>query len=138
MTIKLALAAAAALAFAIPTGAMAQSQPGATVTIYRAAPGQQVALLKWLAQQDRVAAEAGAPRSQLYVHTNGDSWDYMIIAPDTTPAQDQALEAAAKKLGVLTGPRVGIELRKYIGYHTDTLANGPTTAADYLASIGEK
>ena len=138
MTLKLILAATAALACSIPTVAVAQSQPAAIVTLYRAAPGQQVALLKWISQQDRIAAEAGVPRNQLYVHTNGDSWDYMMIAPQTTPAQDAALDAAAKKLGLPTGPRVGIELRKYIAYHTDTLVNGPTSAGDFLATIGER
>jgi len=138
MRIKLAFTAAAALAFAVPSMALAQSPPGAIVTVYRAAPGQQVALLKWIAQQDRIAAEAGVPRSQLYVHTNGDSWDYLMIAPQTTPAQDAALEAAAKKLGLMSGPRVGIELRKYIAHHTDTLVNGPTSAAEFLASVGER
>ena len=138
MKIKFAFAAAAALAFAVPTGALAQSAEGQIVTLYRAAPGQQVALLKWLAQQDRIAAAAGVPRSQLYVHTNGDSWDYMIVAPQTTQAQDDALEAAAKKMGLKTGPGVGIDLRKYIAYHTDTLVRGPTSAGDYLTVIGEK
>lgn len=138
MKIKIALVAAAALAFAIPTGAVAQTTEGKIVTLYRAAPGQQVALLKWIAQQDRIAAEAGVPRTQLYVHTNGDSWDYLMIAPQTTPAQDAALDAAAKKLGLTSGPRVGIELRKYIAHHTDTLVNGPTTASEFLATIGER
>ena len=138
MKLNLILAATAALAFAMPTIAVAQDQPGVIVTIYRAAPGHQVALLKWLADRDRIAQAAGVPRSQLYVHSNGDSWDYLIIAPQTTDAQDDAAEAAAKRLGLTSGPRVGIELRQHITYHTDTLASGPTTAAGYLATIGEK
>lgn len=131
------LAAAAATAFAWSAPAASQTVPSATVTLYRAAPGQQVALLKWIAQQERVSAAAGVPASQLYVHQNGDSWDYLIIAPDTTDAQDDAIEAAAKRMGVATGPGVGIELRKYIAYHTDTEVSGPTTAADYLRRIGQ-
>jgi len=138
MEIKLAFAAAAALAFAVPTGAIGQSAPAQVVSLYRAAPGQQVALLKWLEQQERVAAAAGVPPSQFYVHTDGDSWDYMLVAPATTPAQDAASDAAAKKLGVTSGPRSGIELRKYIAVHTDTYVRGPTSVSDYLAAIGEK
>ena len=133
-----AAAAAAALAFVTPSTSWAQTSPGAIITIYRAAPGQQVALLKWLADRDRIAEAAGVPKSQLYVHSNGDSWDYLTIAPQTTDAQDDAQEAAAKRLGLTSGPRVGIELRRFITYHTDTLANGPTSAAQFLTQLGEK
>ena len=136
MKLKFAFAAAVALAFAVPTGAAAQDAQGKIVTLYRAAPGQQVALIRWLAQRDQIAAAAGVSRSQLYVHTNGDSWDYMIIAPQTTAAQDAAQEAEAKKIGATTGPAAGIELRRFIAHHTDTLVNGPTTAGDFLKTIG--
>ena len=138
MGFKLALTAAAALALTLPAVASAQSVGRAIITTYRAAPGHQVELLKWLAQQARIAAAAGVPASQLYVHANGDSWDYLLIAPQTTPAQDDALEAAAKRLGLPTGPRVGIELRKHVGSHADTLVRGPTSVRAYLAEIGEK
>lgn len=57
--------------------------------------------------------------------------------PVTTPAQDAALEAAGKRMGVNT-MRGGIEMRKYITSHTDTFVRGPMSAADYLAMIGEK
>ncbi|MEO6225741.1 MAG: hypothetical protein ABIO80_07830, partial [Sphingomicrobium sp.] len=81
-----------------------------------------------MAQQDRIAAAAGVGRMQLYVHTDGDSWDYMGISPVTTDAQDQAMDAAAKKMGIASGPRVPLELRKYISSHTDTYTIGPLTA----------
>ena len=64
-----------------------------------AALGHQVMLLQWLANQERAATAAGVPASQLYVHQNGDAWDYLLIAPDLTDAQDDAVEAAAKKPG---------------------------------------
>jgi membrane-bound lytic murein transglycosylase B len=133
-------AAAAALACAFATPALAQSQASgrSIVSIYRAAPGHQVMLLQWLAQQDRIAAAAGIAPGQLYAHTDGDSWDYVVIFPQTTPAQDDALDATAKKMGLPYGPRVGIELRKHIASHTDTLVRGPMSASDYLAAIGEK
>jgi hypothetical protein len=139
MKLKLILAATA-IAVSAPFAAQAQApaEPGgATVTLYRAAPGHQLMLLQWLAQQERAAAEAGVPRSQLYVHQNGDSWDYLLIAPELTDAQDDAVEAAAKKLGIPTGPGVGIELRKHIAWHTDTLVAGPTSPADHLRRIGQ-
>lgn len=92
--------------------------------------------MRWLADQDRVSAAAGVAPSQVYVHTDGASWDFMIINPVTTDAQDQAIDAAAKKMGVAYGPRASLEFRKYILEHTDTFTRGPMTAAAYLASLG--
>lgn len=137
MKLKFALAAAAALAFAMPTVAAAQETPHSIVSIYRVASGQQVGFLKWLAHQDEMAASAGVAKSQLYVHTDGDSWDYVVIYPQTTEAQDDAVDAVARKMG-MNPRRGGLELRKIISSHTDTLARGPTTSADYLAWVGEK
>ena len=134
--------AAAAAAGAVASGtivyaqAAAPSEPRAIVSLYHAAPGQQEALLRWLAEQDRVARSAGVAPMQLYVHTDGDSWDFMGINPVTTDAQGQALDAAAKKMGVMSGPRVSLELRKHITSHTDTFTIGPITADQALARLG--
>lgn len=92
-------------------------------------------LLQWLAQQDKIAAAVGIPAAQIYTHTDGDSWDYLMIAPPTTPAQDQALDAAAVKMGLPSGPRVGLELRKHLTSHTDTYVVGPLTAAQQLERL---
>ena len=70
-------------------------------------------------------------------HLDGDSWDYLGIAPVTTPAQDAALDAAAKTMGINV-MRGGIEMRKHVTSHTDTFVRGPTTAAAYLAAVGAK
>lgn len=136
MKIGMIFAAAAACALAAP--AVGQDVPEHIVSLYRAAPGQQVALLKWMARQDQAAQAAGLPASQIYVHTSGDSWDYMVINPVTTKAQDDAVDAAAKKMGIAFGPRGGIEFRTMIASHTDTTSNGPMTAAQILARLGEK
>lgn len=133
------LAAAAAVG-AFATGSMVYAQspaaePRAIVSLYHAAPGQQEALLRWLAGQDRAAQAAGVKPMQLYVHTDGDSWDYMGINPVTTDAQDQAIDSAARKLRMASGPRAGMELRKYILSHTDTYTIGPVTAEQALARV---
>jgi hypothetical protein len=136
------LAAAAALG-AMASGTIVYGQAGAgdppkvRVALYRAAPGQQVALLKYFAAQERAAHAAGVPTGQFYAHTDGDSWDFLAIDPVTTPAQDAASDAAAKKMGLPTGPAASLEFRKYIAMHTDTFAVGPTTPAQYLASAGQ-
>ena len=138
MHTKMLTAAAAALTCAFATPAAAQQTGRAIVSIYHAAPGHQVELLKWLAAQDRVTTAAGVGRAQLYVHTDGDSWDYLMIAPVTTPEQDAAIEAAGKKLGIEAGVRASIDLRKHIASHTDTFVRGPMSAAEILAALGEK
>jgi len=127
-----AAAAAGAIAATSIAYAQAASPPRAIISIYHAAPGHQQALLEWLAQQDRIAAAAGVASSQIYAHTDGDSWDYLMIAPVTTDAQDQALDAAAAKMGLPSGPKVGLELRKHIQSHTDTFVVGPMTASQML------
>lgn len=138
MKLKLILTVAAAAACAFAAPAVGQEPPEHIVSLYRAAPGQQVALLKWMAQQDRASVAAGVAASQIYVHTSGDSWDYLVINPVTTKAQDDAVDAAAKKLGIASGPRASIEFRKMIASHTDTTTNGPMSAAQILARLGEK
>jgi hypothetical protein len=62
----------------------------------------------------------------------------MSIDPVTTPAQDSAVDAAAKKMGMPTGPGAALEFRKYIAMHTDTFAIGPVTPAQYLAMAGQR
>ena len=134
---KLALAAAAgAAAGTIAYAQMPAGPPHSTVTIYRAAPGQQEALLHWLAEQDRASQAAGIPPGQVYIHLDGDSWDFIGITPTTTPAQDEAVDVAARKMGMATGARRALEFRKMISSHTDTFALGPMTAAQAVASIG--
>ena len=133
--ITLTAAAVALASFATP--ALAQASGKAIVSIYHVAPGKQVGFLKWLDQQDRIAAAAGIAKGQLYAHTDGDSWDYVVVNPVTTEAQDDAFDAAGKRMGVNT-LRGGMELRTYLTSHTDTFVRGPMTAAEYLAFVGEK
>ena len=131
--------AAAAAAGAVAAGSIAYAQsaspPRAIISIYHAAPGHQEALLQWIAQQDRVGASVGLPANQVYAHTDGDSWDYLMIAPVTTEAQDQAFDAAAAKMGLASGPKAGLELRKHIQSHTDTFVVGPMTAAQMVERL---
>jgi hypothetical protein len=141
----LAAAAGASTAPAAPVAPAPATAPvragptSATVAIeiYRIAPGQQEAFLKFIALCDQVNIAAGVAPRQLYVHQDGASWDFLLIQPeDYTDAQDAALRAAGQKLGLPTGANFFFEIRKYIAEHTDTAALGPTTAAAYLARTG--
>lgn len=135
MTIKSFTAVAAALSLCLSSASFAAEPGKSIVSLYRAAPGQQLALLKWLAAQDRAAAVAGVIAAQIYVHTSGDSWDYLIINPVTTEAQDDAISAASKKLGLASGPKASLEFRTMIASHTDTYSVGPMTAAQILSGM---
>ena len=105
----------------------------ALVTIYRVATGKQLEFLKWLADQDAIAKEAGVPASQLYAHTDGDSWDYMNIGPALSDEQQAKLDEASRKRGRKTGFSAGLEFRSLISSHTDTFVVGPVSAADLVS-----
>lgn len=133
MKLGLSIACLAA-SLAAPLAAQPADQ-NKIVTLYRAAPGHQLQLLQWLARQDAAGRAAGLPASQLYVHQNGASWDFMIISPVATPEQDRATEAELKRMGGPSGPKLGLEMRQHVAEHSDTFVAGPTTAADWLKRI---
>jgi hypothetical protein len=123
---------------AVTTEARAQDdRPSVTIGIHRVAPGQHVAFLEWMAAQEAVAREAGAPASQLYVHQEGDAWDYIIIAPEVSDEMSDRIDEVARQRGLKTGFQGGLEFRRYIAHHTDTEAWGPTTAQEVLAAAKE-
>jgi hypothetical protein len=115
----------------------AKQPPHARVALYRIAPGKQLDFLKWLADQEAIAKEAGVPPSQLYSHTDGDSWDYMQVAPDLSNEQQAKVDEIAKKHGRKTGFPASLEFRTFVAWHTDTFVIGPATAADMVAAAGK-
>jgi hypothetical protein len=127
--------AACALAAAAPRWTpQDKKEPGrARITIYHVAPGKHLDFLRWMAAQDEVAKEAGVPAVQLYAHIDGDSWDYLGLAPVTTLEQDKKLDEIAAKKGLKTGLPASLEFRQLLASHTDTFAAGPTSAADLVA-----
>jgi hypothetical protein len=131
------------LAFAAPvfaqTAAPRPPVPKVLVEIYRIAPGQHAAFLEAVAKYDEANRLAGLPPRQLYVHSDGADWDFMLIQPAETPKDKQAaLDAAWDKLGLPSGADFFLEFRTYIAEHSDTFAKGPTTAADFLAMRSKK
>jgi hypothetical protein len=128
--IGLVLAASLTMA---AVGAASAAEPGTViVSLYNIAPGKHVDFLKWAADQDALAKEAGIAASQWYAHQDGDSWDYLGIRPVTTPAQDKKVDELMKKRGMKTGMAAGIVLRQYVSRHTDTYAMGPVSAAELV------
>lgn len=121
----------------VPRASAQDEDQSYIISIYHVAPGHHMAFLEWMANQDAVSQEVGLPIGEWYVHTNGDSWDFLQITPDVDPTEEQenAAEAAAAARGLATGPAVGIELRQHITSHTDTYVDGPMTAAAILAAV---
>ena len=106
------------------------------VEIYRIAPGQQQAFLEFIAKCDEANRIAGLPPRQLYVHSDGADWDFMFLQPAHTPPEKAAaLDKAWDQVGLPSGSNFFFEIRKYIADHSDTSTHGPTTAADYLATM---
>jgi hypothetical protein len=50
--------------------------PEKMIEIYHIAPGKQVQFLKLIALYDQANLEAGLPARELYVHSDGASWDF--------------------------------------------------------------
>lgn len=129
---------ALALVMAIGFGAAAvRADPSQRmVEIYRIAPGQHAAFLRFVALCDEANARAGLPPRQLYVHEDGASWDFILIQPaDLTPEQSKALDAAFKELKIPQGGKFFVAIRQYMIEHSDTVATGPTTAAEWLKKL---
>ena len=119
--------------------ASAAEVPRMLVEIYRIAPGQHTAFLEAIAKYDEANRMAGLPPRQLYVHSDGASWDFMLIQPaETPPDKIAALRAAWEKLALPTGADFFLSFRQYIAEHSDTFVSGPTNAADYLATRKKK
>ncbi len=108
------------------------------IEIYRIVPGQHLAFLKMIKLLDEANRMAGVPPRDLYVHSDGASWDFLLIQPaELTPEQSRAVDAAMKKLGAPQGAHFFIEFRVFVAEHTDTFAEGPTTAAEWLKKLDE-
>jgi hypothetical protein len=133
-----AVLALAALSIHAQTAKTESKQPPtARIVLVRLAPGKQLDFLKWAAENEAIAKEAGVPADQVFAHTNGDSWDYMQIAPDLTKEQQAKVDEITKKHGRKTGFPASLEFRTFVAWHTDTMAIGPTTATDLAAMAGK-
>jgi len=139
---SLILSALCAVSIAAATPAWAQEEdeaPTTTIEIYRIAPGQHEAFLKEIARYDEANRLAGVPPRQLFVHSDGADWDFVLIQPTHYPPDKQAaLEKAWKQLGLPSGADFFLNYRRFVAEHTDTVAIGPTSAAAYLATRKNK
>ncbi len=138
MSRRLSVLVATICALVLTTSALAQEkkEPGkAMVSIYRVAPGKHLDFLKWQAAREAVSKAAGVAAAQWYVHTDGDSWDYVSVGPITSADQDKKVEELAAKAGLKTGYAASLEFRQFISQHTDTMTMGPLSPADIVAMV---
>ena len=118
---------------ALPGMASAQDATHrALISIYHAAPGKQLDLLKWFAAREAVDREAGGAPTQIYAHVDGDSWDYLAVGPDIDAATSDRVDALVRKHGMTSGPKASLEFRTMIVSHTDTFVVGPYTASELV------
>lgn len=109
------------------------------IEIYRIAPGQHVAFMKAIASYDEANRLAGLPPRELYVHSDGANWDFLLIQPAEVPEEkSKALAEAWKKLGLPSGAKFFSEFRVFVAEHTDTFAEGPISAKEWLSRLDQK
>ena len=132
----LALLASSVPAFAAPDAPATPAKPERVlIEIYRIAPGQHAAFLEEIARYDEANRRAGLPPRNLYVHSDGADWDFMLIQPAATPPdKSAALDKAWEEMKLPSGADFFLQFRRFIAEHSDTFASGPTTAADFLAT----
>jgi len=126
------------VALLAPLASFAQdSGHQAIVSIYRIAPGKQLDFLKWMAAREAIDREAGLQPTQWYAHLDGDSWDYVAIAPNPDQATSDKADGIARKHGLKVGMASGLELRTLMATHTDTISAGPYSASDLVAHLSQ-
>ncbi len=127
------------LALSVPALAAPPEIGTQQVELYRIAPGKHAAFLRFIARCDEVNRLAGVAPRQLFVHSDGAEWDFMLLQPaHYTAAENARIDAAWDKLGMPSGSDFFMTIREFIASHTDTTVRGPTTAADYLATMAPK
>ncbi len=122
-----------------PAAAVEQPWPEAWFEVFKLAPGKQEAFIRRIARADEVAKAGGQPPIQIFVHEDGADWDVLLFKPvrdvKPTPAQEAAMAAKRKELGMESGPAYFLAIRETIASHTDTKAYGPITSGQWLAKL---
>ena len=126
------------VALLAPLASFAQDQGHqAIISIYRVAPGKHLDFMKWMAAREAVDREAGVQPTQWYAHLDGDSWDYVAIAPNPDQATSDKVDGLARKHGLKVGMPSGLELRTMMASHTDTISAGPYSASELITRLSQ-
>ncbi|HZU62903.1 MAG TPA: hypothetical protein VFF98_04410 [Novosphingobium sp.] len=113
--------------------------PEAWFEIFKLAPGKQEAFVRRIALEDEAEKAVGRPPIELYFHEDGADWDVLLLKPEParplTEAEEAVLKAKRRALGMPSGPAYFVDIRQLIAAHTDTKAEGPISAAQWLARL---
>ncbi|MBJ7498290.1 MAG: hypothetical protein JHC57_00900 [Sphingopyxis sp.] len=147
MTMKSLMLACALLAPVVTHGQTKKTQPGTAepavqsdpaFELFRLVPGQTEAFIRSVAIWDQVNAAGGQPKTQLYLHEDGEGWDVMLYKPPRpapTPAQNEAMAAKMKELGLVGGPLYFIQLREKVADHAHLVMKGPMLSEKWVADL---
>ena len=106
--------------------------------MFRLAPGKTEQFIRSMAEWDKVSVAGGQPPTQLFLHAGGEGWDVLLFKParpKPTPAQEAAMAAKVKELGLPTGALYFVTVREEMADHVHFDANGPTTAAQWVEEL---
>jgi hypothetical protein len=106
--------------------------------MFRLAPGKTEAFLRSVAEWDKVNVAGGQPPSQVFLHAGGEGWDVLLYKPSRpkpTPAQEAAMAAKVKELGLPSGPLYFLEVRELMADHVHFEATGPITAERWVTEL---
>ena len=116
-----------------------QSDPA--FELFRLVPGQTEAFIRSVAIWDQVNAAGGQPKTQLYLHEDGEGWDVMLYKPPRpvpTAEQNAAMAAKMKELGLVGGPLYFIQLREKVADHAHLVMKGPMLAENWVADLDDQ
>jgi len=118
------------------TESVVQSDPA--FELFRLVPGQTETFIRSVAIWDQVNAAGGQPKTQLYLHEDGEGWDVMLYKPPRpvpTAEQNAAMAAKMKELGLVGGPLYFIQLREKVADHAHLVMKGPMLAENWVADL---
>ena len=138
LPLAMLVVAGSALAQDQPAEAPKTEMTAAVFEMFHLVPGQAEAFIRSMAVWDKVSIAGGQPPTQLFLHAGGEGWDVLLYKParpKPTAAQEAAMAAKAKELGLATGALYFLEIRERMADHTHFEATGPTTAEQWLEEL---
>ncbi|MBL8650106.1 MAG: hypothetical protein JNL35_06840 [Sphingopyxis sp.] len=121
-----------------PAAAEAAPLSDPAFELFRLVPGQTEAFIRSVAIWDQVNAAGGQPKTQLYLHEDGEGWDVMLYKPPRaapTAEQNAAMASKMKELGLVGGPLFFIALREKVADHAHLVMKGPMLSEAWVAAL---
>lgn len=121
------------------TSEAAETWPEAWFEIFKLAPGKSQEFIRRVAWSDEVSAAAGLPPKQFFSHQAGADFDVILFKlvhrKEISPAQEAAMAAKRRELGLRSRPAYFHGIRELIAEHSDSKTVGPDSASRWLARL---